>query len=90
MRKVTVITKVRICALHCTGALLCTALHQVQCNVQSSNKNVAKAGNKMQLDDATKDSGIDVVVSLAIKEKKEEKKKKQAREARRWDSYLHI
>ena len=44
----------------------------------------------MQLDDATKDSGIDVVVSLAIKEKKEEKKKKQAREARRWDSYLHI
>ena len=44
----------------------------------------------MQLDDATKDSGIAVVVSLAIKEKKEEKKKKQAREARRWDSYLHI
>ena len=37
----------------------------------------------MQLDDATKDSGIAVVVSLAIKEKKEEKKKKQAREARR-------
>ena len=80
MRKVTVITKVRICALHCTapGA------------VQSSNKNVAKVGNKMQLDDATKDSGIAVVVTLAIKEKKEEKKKKQAREARRWDSYLHI